>query len=167
MRIINKLFLVSILSASTIFGCSTISGDVKNPSYDQLVEKDTTFVKNSSRIATRVFLLTLKDQEDQKKAVEFIKEIVPQIRSISSSPSITIENVRTYALNIINNSKVKHKEEVGLLIDSIAVSIQEAVGNKELVNVSQDKKADAIRKLILSAADGILDASSVYPTTQP
>jgi hypothetical protein len=159
----NKLIIAALVALS-IIGCQTIKSGFQ-PTETQLVqdEKD---VQTAARIATRVYILSVDDKNDRYNIEKFAnttaKDIVDQI----DSGKLNLDGVTTYINNLVTKSNLKHKEAVGLLLDSLEVVVQERI-NSDLNSLVGDARAKATLALVKSAATGVLEATSVLPTTQP
>jgi hydroxylamine reductase (hybrid-cluster protein) len=161
----NKFILSVILGLSIIgTGCNTIKSNGQ-PTEIQL-KQDAADMETSARIATRVYILTIDNSTDRAKTEQFAHNLADQITKDINTDSITLEQLKDYASGLINGSNLKHKQAVGLLLDSVSIVIEEKV-NTQLFNLQGDARSQAIKTLIKSACEGIMEATSSLPTTQP
>jgi hypothetical protein len=161
----NKLILSLVLGLSICNSGCYIVKTHGNPTPDQL-KQDVADIETSARIATRVYILTIDNAGDRAKTEKFAHDLAEQIVNGIGSSTITIEQVRDYANDLINGSNLKHKQAVGLLLDSVAVVVEERI-NTDLFNLQGDARSEAVKSLIKSACQGIMEATSSVPTTQP
>jgi hypothetical protein len=159
-----KTLLISMLALMPIFGigCQSIT---LTPTQLNLIQSEAD-IKTAARIATRVYILAIDDKAERAKTVKFANEVATQTLKSIENNTVSVEQVRVYASNLITSSNVKHKEAVGLLLDSVAVVVEERI-NKDLANTQGDERVKAVTALIKSATEGVLEATTTSPTTQP
>ena len=148
------------LSGCTI---SKIPNDINNPTFVETLDKSKKEVKDSVALATNIYLLTVEDKAERAKVAQFAHDVANAVDATVGNDEMNLTDLKNLAQKLILDSKVKHKEVVGILLNSVAFAVENKL-NTDLT-IKADARIVVGKALVKSAAAGVMEATVVF--TEP
>lgn len=162
---VRLIGLAAILFLSLgLIGCASPGASPTTGPTDPLTVRivhDEATIQESAQIATTVVLLSLKEP-DRTSFGEFAFTASQAINTAIDSNNVNLSGVQSLAQDLIAKSNLPHKEEVGLLLNSLATLVESRLKADVFKDLPDDSKLAATRAFLRGATAGVMSATAAY-----
>jgi hypothetical protein len=161
-----KKMICSILIGLTLFmpvaGCGSmsLSPDAPKEVFEQVLASDARKTKALTSGLVGAYLLTIDNPSKRAETAKNLSDIAADAKEFASQDVANLSNLRLLAVQLIANSSMNDKEAIMLLLNSVAILVEDQMTT--FVEVPTDRKDLARQTLVLAACDGVIDAAKLY-----
>lgn len=158
----KTLVTIGLIGAMFVGGCAVnnIPTDPNDPNFPVLVEKSKQQVKTDATVAVAVYLGLIDDDARRAKVGALSYDVASAVNQAVKEGQVSMEDVRKYANDLLQNSGVEDQQRAGLILNAIVAVIQNHVDVK--LDLEGNSRSQVVRELILGATEGVMEQTQQF-----